>query len=82
MNENPWRIDDIARMQRERIQGEMRQIRLEEKALKAGVRGPGLMARARLRLQAWVKARSGRQAHTAPALGPLTLTDAKPHGRI
>ena len=45
MNDNPWHVDDMARMQRGRIQEEMRQIRMEERALAARVKRPGMIAR-------------------------------------
>ncbi len=32
VNDNPWHVDDMARMQRERIREEMKQIRLQESA--------------------------------------------------
>jgi hypothetical protein len=40
MYENPWRIDEIARMNRARIRDEMRQIRLEEQAERARSKQP------------------------------------------
>ncbi len=45
MNENPWRVDDIARLQRERTREEMRQIRSEERADEAQPYRIGLIAR-------------------------------------
>ncbi len=45
MNENPWHVDDIARMERERIQEEMRQIRMIEAADRAGTPRRNLGAR-------------------------------------
>jgi hypothetical protein len=33
MNDNPWRVDDVARLRRHRIQDEMKWIRLEDSAL-------------------------------------------------
>ncbi len=35
MNQNPWHVESMAQYERERIQKEMKQIRLEEEALKA-----------------------------------------------
>ncbi len=45
MNENPWRVDDIARLQRERIHEEIRQIRSEERAAEPQPHRIGLLAR-------------------------------------
>jgi hypothetical protein len=38
MNHNPWYVDNTASYERQRIRDDMRQIRLEQKALKARVR--------------------------------------------
>ena len=35
MNTNPWFVERMAQYERDRIQGDMRQIRLEEEALQA-----------------------------------------------
>jgi hypothetical protein len=35
MNNNPWLVDGLADYERDRIRGELKQIRLAEKALKA-----------------------------------------------
>ncbi len=43
MNMNPWHVESMAQYERECIRAEMRQIRLEEKALKARVRAPRLV---------------------------------------
>lgn len=53
MNENPWRVDDIARAQRERIRDEMREIRLEEKALRARPERPAWISRFWLFIRRW-----------------------------
>ncbi len=82
MNENPWRIDDLARLQRGRLQEEMRQIRLEEQALRARQRRPGLIARLWARVQAWLKAPEPPPARRIRAKRPLTLAHAKHHGHI
>ncbi len=82
MYDNPWRIDDIARMERERIRDEMRQIRLEEKALQARVKGPGLLAKALLKAKEWLKARETRPEYSPRVQPPLTLTQVKPHTGI
>ena len=54
MNNSPWQVENMARMQRERIQEEMNQIRLEEKALGAQARGPGLVVRLWLGIRRWL----------------------------
>ena len=54
MNDNPWHVQNMARMQRERIQEEMTQIRLEERALRAQARGPGFLARLWLGPKRWL----------------------------
>ena len=38
MNHSPWYVDHTANYERQRIQDDMRQIRLEQKAMKARVR--------------------------------------------
>ncbi|MFN2121494.1 MAG: hypothetical protein ACK2T0_13985 [Anaerolineales bacterium] len=38
MNHNPWYVDNAADYERQRIRDDMRQIRLEQKALKAEAR--------------------------------------------
>ena len=45
MMENPWRLEEIARMNRERVQDDMRSIRLEEQALEARFEGRRAIAR-------------------------------------
>jgi hypothetical protein len=35
MNQNPWYVDGLAEYERDRVRREVRQIRLEEKAMKA-----------------------------------------------
>ena len=35
MNQNPWYVDGMAQYERDRIRSELKQIRLEEKAMKA-----------------------------------------------
>jgi hypothetical protein len=72
MNDSPWHVNDMARMQRERLQEEMRQIRLEEKALSAGERRPGLLSQVGMLLSRWLKG-SRKQATDAvrpPAIEP------------
>ena len=76
MNDNPWHIDDIARMQRERVQEEMRQIRLQEKALKARARRPGLLPQIWLIVSRWLKARNEQKAQ-ALERRPLTAMQTK-----
>ncbi len=82
MNENPWRIDDLARLQRGRLQEEMRQIHLEEHALSARRKGPALIERLWARVQAWLKSPDPRPAHPVRARRQLTLAHAKHHGHI
>jgi len=64
MIDNPWHVDDMARMQRERVQEEMRQIRFEEKALKARVRGPGPLPQVWLLVSGWFKAKRTPAGHS------------------
>ncbi len=45
MNDNPWHVDDMARAQRERIQEEMREIRLLEAANRARRPARSLLAK-------------------------------------
>lgn len=54
MNDSPWRVASVARIQRERIQEEMWQIRREERALRAQVRRPGPLAWFWARVQHWM----------------------------
>ena len=72
MNDSPWHVDDMARMQRERVQEEMRQIRLEAKALSAGEQRPGLLSHVGTVLSHWLKARSKPAAGAVqpPAIEP------------
>jgi hypothetical protein len=53
MNDNPWHVESMVRMRRERIQEEMRRIRLEERALNAPTRPVGLVVRLWTALQRW-----------------------------
>lgn len=57
MNDNAWNIDNIARLERERVREEMRQIRLEESAMKARQRRPSLVTQAKLAIRKWLEAR-------------------------
>jgi hypothetical protein len=66
MNENPWRVESVAGLQRERVQEEMRQIRMEEKALQARERRPGLLLRGWVLLRAWVSAPRKQAAVAVP----------------
>jgi hypothetical protein len=54
MNDNPWHVGSMARLQRDRIQDEMSQIRLEEGALRAQAREPGFLARLWLGPKRWL----------------------------
>ena len=55
MNDNPWHVESMARLQRDRIQEEMSQIRLEERALRAqAIVSPGLLARLWLGPKRWL----------------------------
>ena len=54
MNQNPWHVESMAQYERGRIQQEMKQIRLEEEALKGRVRRPGLLQQARLMVSKWL----------------------------
>lgn len=58
MNDNPWHVDNLARLQRERIQEEMRQIRLEKSAARARQRQPSLVSKAWLAIRRWLRARA------------------------
>jgi hypothetical protein len=66
MNENPWHIDDIARMQWERIQEEMREIRMAEVANRPHARRLNLAAR----LAAQLHAASRKWLHAARKTAP------------
>ncbi len=83
MNENPWRVDDIARMQRERIQEEMRQIRILEAANRAHAPRLGLAARIAAQLymgiQKWLH--PARKAPRGLEPQPQVRLHAKPHAR-
>jgi len=57
MNDNPWNVDNLARLQRERIQEEMKQIRLEESATKARQPHPSLVSKAWRAIWRWLRAR-------------------------
>ena len=81
MNENPWHVYDEARMQRERVQEEMRQIRLEEKALKARGRRPGLLPQVWLIVSRWLEARN-KQTAQPNRRRSLTAMHAKHHPGI
>ncbi len=82
MNDNPWRVNELSRLHRGRLQEEMRQIRLEEEALRARVKGPGLFEKLLGRLGAWFKSPESRPVYTARPSRPLTLANAKHGGRI
>ena len=58
MNDNAWNVDNLARLQRERIQEEMRQIRLEESAAKARQRQLSLVSKAWLAIWRWLRVRA------------------------
>lgn len=58
MNDNPWNVDNLARLQRERIQEEIRQIRLEESAAKARQRQLSLVSKAWLAIWRWLRVRA------------------------
>ncbi len=80
MNDNPWRVDDMARMQRERIQEEMREIRMVEAAQPHAAR---LNLAARLLLQLYVAAQNWLRRAKKPAraveAGPQTHLHARSH---
>lgn len=82
MNENPWRVDDIARMQRGRLQEEMRQIRREDKALRSRAKASGLVERLRAAVLAWLKAQATAPAHPVHARRPLKLAHSRHHSRM
>ena len=73
MNENPWHVYDEARMQRERVQEEMRQIRLQEKALKARGRRPGLLPQVWLIVTRWLHARNEQRAQALESRPPTAM---------
>ena len=81
MNENPWHVYDEARMQRERVQEEMRQIRLQEQALEARGRRPGLLPQLWRIVSRWLEARNRRRAESFEQR-PLTAIQAKHHSEI
>jgi hypothetical protein len=70
MNENPWRVDDIARLERERIQEEMRQIRLVEAANRARPPRLDFAARALVRVLLAAKGWFRHAKKPAPAVRP------------
>ncbi len=82
MYDNPWRVNEISRLQRDRVQEEMRQIRLEEEALRAQVRRPGLIEKLWAGFRNWLKSAEQRPAYSARPARPLTLAQAKHHGHI
>ena len=43
MNMNPWHVENMAQYERDRIRDEVRQLRLEQKALKRRIRRPSLV---------------------------------------
>jgi hypothetical protein len=66
MNENPWRVDDIARLKRERIQEEMRQIRMVDAANQARPAQLSFVARILVRVLLAAKAWFGPAPKPAP----------------
>ncbi len=82
MNENPWRIDDLARLQRGRLQEEMRQIRLEQRALRAQAKGPGVFGRVWAALRAWFKPVPPQPIRPIHPRRPMKLAHARHHSRL
>ena len=74
MNQNPWYLERMVQYEQDRTDQALKQIRLEEEALKARVRHPGLLAKARFLMRRWVEA---RQQHATSAPRPLTTAPAK-----
>ncbi len=83
MNENPWHVDDIARMQRERIQEEMREIRMAEAASKAHSPRISLLARILEQIRPVMQPLFGgaKKAAHRPAPQPQVRLQAKPRAR-
>lgn len=83
MNENPWHIDDIARMQRERIQEEMREIRMVEAASRPHARRLNLAVRVVVQIyraiSKWLH--PARRATQSVERRPQATLHAKPHTR-
>jgi len=75
MNQNPWQVENMAQYERGRIQQEMKEIRLLERALKARVRRPSLQRQVwRLILRRLVaRARPAVRAAEVPAVGEAKL---------
>ncbi len=69
MIDNPWRVESVARGQRERLQEEMKQIRLEEAALESRVRRPNLLRRAWLVIRSNFEPRKARLERPVRAVG-------------
>ena len=79
MNENPWHIDDIARMQRERIQEEMREIRMAEAASKPHAPRRSLAAQLYMAIRKWLH--PARKAALRAERQPQARLHAKRHAR-
>ncbi len=73
MYHSPGYVDEVARLQRERVREEMRQIRLEEKALTANPKPFGLLEAARAFKRRLLE---GRARPTAPGIDRGALPDA------
>jgi hypothetical protein len=68
MNQNPWQVESLARYERDRIREEMRQIRMQERALKARVRKPNFKFQVwRILLRWLVTGSSGPKQTGAPS---------------
>jgi hypothetical protein len=76
MNDNLWHVESMARMRRERIQEEMRRIRLEESALKASAAPAGFAVRLWTALQRW-SAKPVERPSLKRRYEPLTPANAK-----
>jgi hypothetical protein len=70
MNQSPWQVENAARYERERIQGEMAHIRLEQQALEGRVKRPDLISRVWSLTRQWLAARkdSPNRMSDRPAL--------------
>ena len=81
MNDNPWHVDDMARMQRERIQEEMRQIRMEDSV--RPMHPPRVNWPARVVVQAFIWVRrwfvAEKRVGQIPAARPSAATHPRGH---
>jgi len=81
MNQNPWHVENQAQYERERIQQEMRQIRLGERASRGAVQRPGPVTRLWLLVRQWL-ATQHKRAGTAVQRRPTEATNARRQIRV